>query len=194
MEVSGSQTLVGESKSIVGDAKIYDKDRVDVTGNYKITYKPGVIKVTDGGNGDDVDDELVVTKNADKETGYNVGEVVEFTISVTNIFDRDMTVTLDELLAGATFDEKDLDSANWFVKIVHKIRDAVSGSNQKTIEIKPGVTIQIKAFYRVTQDDILNKGFTNVVHVKLNGKEYEAKKDIRPKNRISEISLSTLSK
>ena len=178
VEVSGSQTLVGESKSIVGDAKIYDKDRVDVTGNYKITYKPGVIKVTDGGNGDDVDDELVVTKNADKETGYNVGEVVEFTISVTNIFDRDMTVTLDELLAGATFDEKDLDSANWFVKIVHKIRDAVSGSNQKTIEIKPGVTIQIKAFYRVTQDDILNKGFTNVVHVKLNGKEYEAKKDI----------------
>lgn len=177
-EVSGSQRLVGTSETKVESIVIRDKDGKDVTGNYKIDYLPGKIEVTDGTPDDEVDDGLVVTKNADKETGYNVGEVVEFTISVTNIFDRDMTVTLDELLAGATFDEKDLDSANWFVKIVHKIRDAVSGSNQKTIEIKPGVTIQIKAFYRVTQDDILNKGFTNVVHVKLNGKEYEAKKDI----------------
>ena len=89
-EVSGSRKWVGESETKVENVFIYEGNE-DVTSNYKITYLPGKIEVTDGTPEDEVDDELVINKDADGTKAYEVGDVVEFTISVTNIFDEEKT-------------------------------------------------------------------------------------------------------
>ncbi len=44
--VTGSQTEVGESNNVASNAKILDVSGVDVTGNYAIEYKPGLLTVT----------------------------------------------------------------------------------------------------------------------------------------------------
>lgn len=175
VKVSGSQTLVGNSESYIleADVAITDKDGKDVTGNYKITLKPGKIIVTDGTGYDEVDDELVVKKTAEKKDGYVPGEIAEFTISVTNIFDKAMTVDLEELLPGAQFDEYK-EKTNVFERFIN----FVNPDSKKSIQIEPGKTVDVKAFYKVTQQDILNKEFKNKVRVTINGKPYDAESKV----------------
>ena len=67
-EVSGSRKWVGESETKVENVFIYEGNE-DVTSNYKITYLPGKIEVTDGTPEDEVDDELVINKDADGTKG-----------------------------------------------------------------------------------------------------------------------------
>lgn len=193
-EVSGSQQLVGECATSVveNSVKISDKNGNDVTGNYKITYKPGVIKVTDGGNGDDVDDELVIRKNADKTEGYEVGEIVEFTISVRNIFDKDMTVTLEEL-QGVEFDEIK-DDGKGLTKFGSSWKNLISSifgsGNEKTFTIKAGETKDVTVFYRITQDDILEGKFINKATVTLNDKRYDAEKEVTTEKPNGHITVT----
>ncbi len=176
VEVEGSQTLVGEctTEIIDGSIKITDKDNNDVTSNYKFNYETGKIIVTD----DEVDNELVIKKDANGTEGYEVGEVVEFTISVTNIFDEEKTIVLTEL-PKVSFDKMDdLDAANWLVRTWHRIMDAVAPANEKRITVGAGETVEITAFYRITQDDILAGKFINKVTVTLNDKTYDAEKEV----------------
>ena len=189
-EVSGSRKWVGESETKVERVWIYDENENDVTSNYKITYLPGKIEVTDGTPEDEVDDELVINKDADGTKAYEVGDVVEFTISVTNIFDEEKTITLTEQ-PGVSFKETDgVDTANWLMRIWHKAKDAVSSANTKTITVGAKETVVVTAFYQITQDDILRGSFTNKVTVMLNNKSYDAEKEVKTEEPSSKITVT----
>ncbi len=189
-EVSGSRKWVGESETKVEKVWIYDENENDVTSNYKITYLPGKIEVTDGTPEDEVDDELVINKDADGTKAYEVGDVVEFTISVTNIFDEEKTITLTEQ-PGVSFKETDgVDTANWLMRIWHKAKDAVSSANTKTITVGAKETVVVTAFYQITQDDILRGSFTNKVTVMLNNKLYDAEKEVKTEEPSSKITVT----
>ena len=96
--VTGRQTLVGTSKNTAGNAKITDTKGIDESDCYSITYVPGTLNVTDGTDPDeeDVPDELVVLKDDNSEQAYEVGETVAWTITVTNIYDEEKTLTVTE--------------------------------------------------------------------------------------------------
>ena len=173
---SGSQQLVGESESKVENIWIYDGNE-DVTRNYKIDLKPGKIIVTDGTDTDKVDEKLIINKTAKQTSGYEVGSVVKFTISIKNIFSSKQDVILEEL-PGVQFDKYE-DDATWFEKLVNGVKDGLSAENQKTITIDPGEIWEGDVFYRITEKDIINGEFVNKATVKLGGKTYEAKCDVK---------------
>lgn len=189
--VSGSRQFVGDSETEIDNIWIYDENENDVTGNYKITCLPGKIEVTDGTADDKVDDALVVNKNADKTEGYEIGETVEFTISIRNIFDKDMTVTLQEL-PGVTFDEIE-DDGNWLSRFGNNwknLMDSIFGSeNTETFTIKAGETKDVTVFYQITQADILNGSFVNKATVTLNDKTYDAEKEVKTEAAEGQITV-----
>lgn len=174
---SGSQQLVGKSESKIENIWIYNEKGEEVTGNYKVTLIPGEISVTDGTDTDKVDDKLVINKEAKQTTGYEVGNVVEFTIVIKNIFNEKQDVILEEL-PGVRFDKYE-DDATWFGKLVNGVKDALSIANQKKITIDPGKEEKVTVYYRITEKDILKGEFINIATVKLNGKTYEAKCDVK---------------
>lgn len=186
-KVSGSQRLVGENDSYIlpADVTITDKDGKNVTGNYKITLKPGKIIVTDGTPDDKVKEELVIKKTAEKTAGYKPGEIAEFTISVTNIFNKTMDVDLEELLPGAQFDEYKEKTS-----VIEKVIDWFDSDSKKTIQIEAGKTVDVKAFYKVTQEDILNKEFTNKVRATINGKDYDAEKKVETEAPDTKLTIT----
>ncbi len=139
--VTGSQTLVGTSASVASNAKIV-ADGKDVTELYEITYVDGVLEVTDGtGDGEDpVPDELVVTKNSEKDKVYHIGDTITWTIKVRNIYDEAKDIKLIEK-SGVTL-------------------------AQDTFEkVGPGVTIETTATHVVTLDDIKAGTYDNKVSV-----------------------------
>ena len=144
VKVAGSQTLVGSSKNHPSDAKILDANGTDVTQGYTIEYIDGTLTVTDGtqpGDKDEVKDGLVVTKTAEQKE-YKAGDLVTFTIEVTNIYDSEQDITLEEI-AGVTL--KDAKFA------------AVPGGEKRSTT----------AEYKITEEDILAGSFTNTVTAKL---------------------------
>ena len=75
VKVTGSQTLVGSSENKPSEAKIVDKDGVDVTKGYKITYENGTLTVTDK----DIPDNKIVTKTDGEENDgkkYHIGDTI----------------------------------------------------------------------------------------------------------------------
>ena len=98
--VTGSQTLVGESKNVARGAKIVNAAGADVTGNYAVTYINGTLKVTDGTEPDDdkiVDDAKVVTKSDNSGKTYRVGDTITWTVWVKNIYGEDKALTVTEI-------------------------------------------------------------------------------------------------
>ena len=138
--LTGSQTLVGSSESQITEV-VTKKDKNPK--NYKFTFLPGTLTVTDGTGDDPVKPENVVTKtHTPKDMGYNLGEPVTFTISVKNIYNVPKTITLIEK-ANVTFSNGD-----------------------NTIEFKDvpaGKTVKTEATYTITSADILAGVFHNTV-------------------------------
>lgn len=164
--VTGSQTLVGSSESqvVATTVAIVDDENGngDVTKNYHWTTKPGTITVTDGTEEDPVEDDLVVKKtNTPPEGGYKAGDTVEFTIHVTNIFNEEKEVTVNEL-ENVLFADKEAENTN-----------ASGSKNSRTYTIAAGETKAIKVTYVITEADVLAGGFKNTASVILNGKTYE---------------------
>ncbi|MBQ7703514.1 MAG: LPXTG cell wall anchor domain-containing protein, partial [Firmicutes bacterium] len=149
--VTGSQTLVGSSANTPSDAKIVNAEGEDVTANYEVTYVDGTLTVTDDG----VDPDDVVTKTHDGKT-YQVGETIVFTISVTNIYDEEQTITIHEQ-EGVT--------------LIAPKRDGVTivDGNLVIEGVQPGETIEVKAEYTVTEEDALSGHFHNTVTVTFEG-------------------------
>ncbi|MGI6056921.1 MAG: InlB B-repeat-containing protein [Bilifractor sp.] len=121
-EFTGSQTYVGSSDNIftyeisekpqttvqpklasaliapVVKAAASEPENHKVSDNYEVSVEYGTLKVAD----DDVPSDLVVTKTHDDKT-YQIGDTIEFTITVTNIYDDARTITLEEQ-EGVTFE------------------------------------------------------------------------------------------
>lgn len=144
--LTGSQTLVGSSASLI--TGVIPNEGKKLT-NYKFTFLPGTLTVTDGTGDDPVKPENVVTKtHTPKDTGYNVGEPVTFTISVKNIYNTPKTITLTE-------------KAN------------VKFSNGESViefkDVPAGETVTAEATYTITSEDILEGVFHNTVTADFTG-------------------------
>ena len=144
--LTGSQTLVGSSESQI--TEVVTKKGKNPK-NYKFTFLPGTLTVTDGTGDDPVKPENVVTKtHIPKDMGYNLGEPVTFMISVKNIYNTPKTITLTE-------------KAN------------VKFSNGENVivfnDVPAGETVTAEATYTITSEDILEGGFTNTVTADFTG-------------------------
>ena len=138
--LTGSQTLVGSSESQI--TEVVTKKGKNPK-NYKFTFLPGTLTVTDGTGDDPVKPENVVTKtHIPKDMGYNLGEPVTFTISVKNIYNTPKTITLTEK-ANVKF-------SNGESVIVFK-------------DVPAGETVTAEATYTITSEDILEGVFRNTV-------------------------------
>ena len=144
--LTGSQTLVGSSSSLI--TEVIPKEGKKLK-NYKFTFLPGLLTVTDGTGDDPVKPENVVTKtHIPKDTGYNVGETVTFTVSVKNIYNVPKTITLTEK-ANVKF-------SNGENVIVFK-------------DVPAGETVTAEATYMITSEDILEGVFHNTVTADFTG-------------------------
>ena len=144
VKVNGSQTLVGSSDNKASDAVIKNAAGEDVTAGYTINYIDGILTVTDGTapEEEDVPDELVVTKSDNSDKTYKIGEVVAWTITITNIYDEEKTLTVTEA-AG--------------MNIVSDV----------PATLKAGQTVEIKVQHVVTAADVAAKSIKNEVIVKI---------------------------
>ena len=153
--LTGSQTLVGSSSSLI--TEVIPKEGKKLK-NYKFTFLPGTLTVTDGTGDDPVKPENVVTKtHIPKDMGYNLGEPVTFTISVKNIYNEQKEVTLEEQ-PGVTF--------------VDPQGAAIGTTATKTLE--PGEKWEIQATYTITSNDILAGVFRNTVTAIFGNKSWKA--------------------
>ena len=144
--LTGSQTLVGSSSSMITDVIPKEGKKLK---NYKFTFLPGTLTVTDGTGDDPVKPENVVTKtHIPKDMGYNVGETVTFTISVKNIYNTPKTITLTE-------------------------KENVKFSNGENVivfnDVPAGETVTAEATYTITSADILAGVFHNTVTADFTG-------------------------
>ena len=144
--LTGSQTLVGSSESQITEVVLEKEKNPD---NYKFTFLPGLLTVTDGTGDDPVKPENVVTKtHIPKDMGYNLGETVTFTISVKNIYNVPKTITLTE-------------------------KENVKFSNGESVivfnDVPAGETVTAEATYTITSEDILAGVFHNTVTADFTG-------------------------
>lgn len=144
--LTGSQTLVGSSSSLITDVIPKEGKKLK---NYKFTFLPGTLTVTDGTGDDPVKPENVVTKtHIPKDMGYNLGEPVTFTISVKNIYNTPKTITLTE--------KENVKFSNGESVIVFK-------------DVPAGETVTAEATYTITSEDILAGVFHNTVTADFTG-------------------------
>ena len=144
--LTGSQTLVGSSSSLI--TEVIPKEGKKLK-NYKFTFLPGTLTITDGTGDDPVKPENVVTKtHIPKDMGYNLGEPVTFTISVKNIYNTPKTITLTE-------------------------KENVKFSNGESVivfnDVPAGETVTAEATYKITSADILAGVFHNTVTADFTG-------------------------
>ena len=147
--VTGSQTLVGESQNTytltwaeAGNSYTAKKD------NYTVTESLGTLTVTDGSETDPIDPEDVVKKShgAPEDGIYEAGEVVTFTVTVTNIYDQTKTITLNEI-DGVTLEQAVFEG------------------------VEPGKTVSTTATYTITEADVIAGEFVNTVTASFSDEE-----------------------
>ena len=144
--LTGSQTLVGSSSSLI--TEVIPKEGKKLK-NYKFTFLPGTLTITDGTGDDPVKPENVVTKtHIPKDMGYNLGEPVTFTVSVKNIYNTPKTITLTE--------KENVKFSNGENVIVFK-------------DVPAGETVTAEATYTITSADILEGVFHNTVTADFTG-------------------------
>ena len=161
--VNGSQTLVGYSDNTF----TYTLKDNTKAANYNITTSFGTLTVKDGTDPEDPDvpDEKVVTKTDNKDDAkYHLGDTVEWTITVTNIYDEDKTLTVTE---------KD---------------DVTLGTYPTTLT--PGQTITITATHVITETDILAGEYKNEVTAKLGDLEKEGDDTVVTEDKDGHLTIT----
>ena len=105
----------------------------------------GKLVVTDGTGDDeeDVPDELVVTKDDGSDKIYKVGETVEWTVNVKNIYDDTKTLTVTEAEGMTIVGEVPVTLAageSVSIKVQHVVTaaDAAAGKIQNIVNVKIG--------------------------------------------------------
>ena len=144
-DVTGSQTLAGSSENTF----TYTLNEGTLASNYIITPVLGILTVTDGTEEKPVDPTKVITKTHEGKV-YNLNDKVDFEITVTNIYDEQKEVTLEER-QGVTFEGQ---------------------QGKKTLA--PGEKWTIQATYTITSADILAGSFTNTVKAIFGDKSWTA--------------------
>lgn len=146
--LTGSQTLVGSSSSLI--TEVIPKEGKKLT-NYNFTFVPGTLTITDGTGEEEkpvVPAKVITKTHTPKDTGYNVGEPVTFTISVKNIYNTPKTITLTE-------------------------KENVKFSNGENVivfnDVPAGETVTAEATYTITSADILAGVFHNTVTADFTG-------------------------
>ena len=161
-DITGSQTLVGSSENTF-TYTLKDNTKAE---NYEITTANGKLEVVDHQGGDTPSPELIVTKTAeDKE--YALGETVWYTITFTNIYDKVQTVRLSEI------DGVELPKSEF--------------------ELEPGETYTLSydkdpdeaVSHVITEADILNGSFTNIVTAEVGNVEAAAEATVNTKKNNS---------
>ena len=153
--LTGSQTLVGSSASLI--TGVIPNEGKKLT-NYNFTFVPGTLTITDGTGDDPVVPAKVITKtHTPKDTGYNLGEPVTFTISVKNIYNTPKTITLTE-------------------------KENVKFSNGESViefkDVPAGETVTTEATYTITSEDILEGVFRNTVTAIFGNKSWKTTDDV----------------
>ena len=161
--VTGTQTLVGSSANeftyILNDGTKAD--------NYTITKTEGTLTVTDGTKPDDdkpVPDNLVVTKTSEDGATYGLGDTVEWTVTVTNIYDEEKTLTVTEA-AGMT----------------------IVGTVPETLAAGEKITIKVQ--HVVTEADILAGSIKNEVTVKIGDLEKKGDDTVDTEDKNSHLTV-----
>ena len=193
-------TVLGEQKWVGSHESTVDEDTIviikiatdeDITNNYDISCVPGLLTVTDEDENGPVEGKLVITKtHTPKSGGFEYGDTVEFTISITNIFEKSMTVTLKEL-EDVVFDDIENDdiTSNKLKAAWKNAKSKISGSNEKTFTIAAGETKEINVYYTIDIGDIIAGEFINQAVVTLNGKEYEAEDKVKTKELSTKYTV-----
>ncbi|MBQ3411504.1 MAG: LPXTG cell wall anchor domain-containing protein, partial [Oscillospiraceae bacterium] len=166
--VTGSQTLVGESKNTF----TYTLGEGMKADNYNIKVTEGTLTVTDGTTPPDepVPDDLVVTKTVEDKT-YALDEEVTFTITVTNIYEEAKTIVLTEI-------------------------DGVMLEQSRFEDVEGGETITTTATYKIKEEDILKGSFENIVTAEVGNLKKEAKavvetEEANPHLKVDKVTTST---
>lgn len=158
-KVTGTQSLVGSSANTF----TYELAEGTKARNYDITKEEGILTVTDGTEEEPVDPEKVVKKTHEGRE-YGLGETIEFTIRITNIYDEEKVVQISELPG---------------VEII--------GETEFTMAA--GEVVTVKAIYTITETDIINQYFENTVTADFGDKEFEDE-DIVPEEEIDDPNPS----
>ena len=184
---TGSQTYVGSSDNTYEitwaqeevEVQTSDKESAPYTAkrsNYIVSETIGTLTVTDGAEEEPVEPNLVVKKNDEQADGYQykLGETVSFVISVTNIYDEAKDVTITEL-AGVIIEGADAGAPNVLVKT----------------NVAPGETVTAAASYTITEEDIANGFFRNIVKAAFDGgKTFENEKTVDTEEADRSYSLN----
>ena len=138
--VTGTQTRIGSS----ANEFTYTLTGGAIAQDYRIEYIYGKLTVTPP------DDYEIVEKSHEARDGvYRLGDTINFTITVENIFDAEATVTITEQ-EGVEF----LNASG------NKI-----GNTYPETTLAAGETLTVSAVYTVQEKDLLEGGFTNNVSV-----------------------------
>ena len=158
---TGSQTLVGNTSNAFTVTK---KDGTDLD-NYAITKTEGDLTVTDGTL---VDPSAVMSKTHDSRK-YNIGEQVEFTISVTNIYDKYQNITITE-------------------------QKNVNFTSESTFkDVAPGETVTATAEYTITEDDIKAGTYTNTATARFSdGRTVSAQDVVETADKMSALTVDKI--
>ena len=159
-KATGSQTYVGTSKNtieygfeaeeeptpqsdniIVMLEETIELLAVSPAENYDISVEEGDLTVTKP------DDEDVVTKSHE-DGEYKVGDEITFTIEVTNVYDENKTITIEEI-------------------------EGVEVEQSEFKDVAPGETVSTTATYTVTEEDAEAGTFKNTVTVKFSDEDDE---------------------
>ena len=184
---TGSQTYVGSSDNTYEitwaqeevEEQAFDEESAPYTAkrsNYTVSETIGTLTVTDGAEEEPVEPNLVVKKNDEQADGYQykLGETVSFVISVTNIYDEAKDVTITEL-TGVIIEGADAGTPNVLVKT----------------NVAPGETVTATASYTITEEDIANGFFRNIVKAAFDGgKTFENEKTVDTEEADRSYSLN----
>ena len=163
---TGKQYWVGSS----ANSFTYELNSNTMADNYDIKCEFGTLTVTDGTETEPVKPGKVVVKTHEKrDSAYKLGETVTFTITVTNIYDEEKDITVDESNQRAYITEVNDKT----------LSEKVS---KYTIEnVQPGEKVTITAVHVIDSDDILEGTYTNSVTASFNGgKEFVNKDEVKP--------------
>ena len=158
---TGSQTLVGNTPNAFTVTK---NDGTDLN-NYAITKTEGDLTVTDGTL---VDPSAVMSKTHDSRK-YNIGEKVEFTINVTNIYDKYQNITIRE-------------------------QKNVTFTSESTFkDVAPGETVTATAEYTITEDDIKAGTYTNTATARFSdGRTVSAQDVVETVDKMSALTVDKI--
>ena len=138
-------TLVNtyDNGAYADDFKVVDGDGKDVTGNYTLgTPTKGKLIITD----EDIPDDKVVTKTDGEENDgkkYHIGDTVEWTVWVKNIYDEEKTLVVEEaegMTITSEVPEKLAAGEEIEITVTHVVTaaDVAAGSIKNEVKVKLG--------------------------------------------------------